>query len=606
MAAVTKSSGRYFFDDDKCWKEAERSGVPPFWVGTFRGQVDTRAAPTPEALKGLCEGKQYLERVQKNRVGCYDVTYTFSKSVSIALFGLTPPKEWGKSSQLLVDATRPDVAELVSNQLANVGAQGKDKAPGRGGAVGFPNWLSSHRDPHAHIHYATPNLTFTEDSKAKSIANANVLFEQQGVLRARAQKRLDDRLQIQGYKTVLVGKCVGIDGVPGKMLNELSSARRAMNKARAEKKFNSARAHDYYARQARRDAGRQRPATPHEVAKRVRGVARKYGVTLESLKQRPVGAAVHGLDRVKSALVAFDVAQAARDACVKRHGSFTAGQFLERLYTLGIGKDTTLESLDTFGRVALQNQKFLGIVSQELPDGTVRYTAKQAGAGQANAQSQSAQQAQSAGQSQSARQTRQSSGQSQSAQQGPPPGQQAAQQQQQQQQQAGPTAQADPAAAWQELKRAARGLATAVVVKTAQTAAGVLTRLAEAVNPPPQTMTLNATQLPEFNRRHLPTPYLLAHAKALFRGALAPGNPHDKAAAAEQVFKKLRARERLPKNTVIIVEGGRHASARDLFQLAKVARRDKALVVLAEEPDRGRGGPGQRRQHHHSRERERD
>ena len=33
MAAVTKGSGKYFYDFERVWKETLDTGVVPFWVG---------------------------------------------------------------------------------------------------------------------------------------------------------------------------------------------------------------------------------------------------------------------------------------------------------------------------------------------------------------------------------------------------------------------------------------------------------------------------------------------------------------------------------------------------------------------------------------------
>jgi hypothetical protein len=140
----------------------------------------------------------------------------------------------------------------------------------------------------------------------------------------------------------------------------------------------------------------------------------------------------------------------------------------------------------------------------------------------------------------------------------------------------------DTREAWEALKGAAMGLGAATLVATARKATAVVERLAEIVNPPPRVLSVDAAGLPGLIDRLRPTPYLLAHGKALLAGLKALGNPHERAAVAERAYEALRSHDRLPKNAVLVVERGSLASARELHLLSKVARRDGASVILSE------------------------
>jgi hypothetical protein len=154
--------------------------------------------------------------------------------------------------------------------------------------------------------------------------------------------------------------------------------------------------------------------------------------------------------------------------------------------------------------------------------------------------------------------------------------------------------------AWTEFTAAAKDLGAATLTATAQAATRVVKRLKDAVSPPPKVVKVDAARLDWFLARHEPTPYLLAHGKALLRGFLSLGNPHQMAGRAETEFAKLRAHRRLDRNTVVVVTRANLATARDLHRLAKIAKRDGSSVILAERP-KGRGGPGGRgqSQNHH-------
>ncbi len=547
MAAVTKGSGDYFYKYDRVWAEALQTGVAPFVVGNFGGRLAVPDVLTRDYVRDVCRGTNFLKHVQKNRVGAYDVTFTFSKSVSIALFGLTPHAQWAqKSVRPLVDATRPEIERIVGNQRANAGAQGQRKVPSQGAAFGFPHWESSRKAPHGHIHYCVPNLTVPATGKGQSVANAREMFVDQGLMRARSHKRLDDILQDRGFVTRREGKAVGIAGIPDAMVRQLSPSRQAMNEALKKKGFTSPKAQAFYARHARQGAGPRTLGDPEQFNKACWQVAAQHGLTGFQQLKRPAGTPAPHRDRYRAASVAHDVAAEARDALSRKHGTFTAEQFLERVFTRGIGKATTFEALDTHAQAALKNPKILGIEKKIQPDGTVRY------AGPASKATQ---------------------------------------------QQATSHFRTDTKAAWEELKRAAKGLGEAVFVKTAQKVAEVTERLAQAVNPPARTLVVNAADLGTLTASLRPTPYLQAHAKAILAGLRAPGNPHERAYVAERAFAGLRDHPRLAKNTVVVVENGTAASARDLHVLSKIARRDGASVILT---DGSIKGPSRGQAHGHA------
>ncbi|GIW88296.1 MAG: hypothetical protein KatS3mg108_2620 [Isosphaeraceae bacterium] len=528
MAAVSKGSGRYFFDFERVWTEARDAGVLPFWVGPAPAILGLGAEPNPQAVQALSNGRAYLKHVQANRVGCFDLTFSFSKSVSLLAYGLTPPKAQKAWTETFTRIATPEVEKLLSSQRINSGPQGKQKLASFGLAAAFPHREGFRGQPQAHVHYAVFNLSATPDRKVGSIANARELFQAQGVLRARVQKGLDDELRARGIETVRVGKKVELAGVPRELIEELSPSRRAIEAAREAKGFSGARALDFYAREARRELGARVHKTPEECHRDCKEVAARYGVTLDSLTRGKAAPR----DPATEMAAAFHVAKEAVKSCARRHGAFTTEQFYERLYTLGIGRPTTLDSLDAMGRSVLRDRSIAGVKGRTMPDGSVRYVA----GGSAKVSRENAR-----------------------------------------------TYRADTKEAWEEVKAAARGLGAAVLVQTARKATAVVERLAEAVNPPPRAIRVDAGRLPELVDRLRPTPYLLAHGKALWAGiARARGNPHDRAAHAEGVFESLRSHERLPKNSVVVVSRGGLASPRDLRLLAKVAKRDGASVVLSE------------------------
>lgn len=543
MAAVTKSSGKYFYENDRVWQEAKQTGMEPFFVGNWGGKIAMPNTPTKDFVRDVSQGTKYLQHVQANRVGGYDLTFTFSKKVSIFLNGLTPHSQWAtKSAPLLVAATRPEVDRLVENQRVNSGAQGQQKLPSRGGAVAFVHWESSRNVVHSHVHYWVPNVSAPEQGPPKSVANAGTLFKDQGLMRARANKRMDDALQDRGIVTCREGNSVSIAGIPDAMAAELSPSRRAMDEAMKKMGFTTPKAQEFYARHARHEAGPRTLGDPAKFNEICWEIAKKHGVTPESITRPADKRGLHR-DKVNAACVAHEVVVEARDSLAAKLGTFTKEQFLERAFTLSIGKATNFEAVDVTARTALEKPKLFDMTRQRGHDGSVRY------AGPASkATTQQAEQA----------------------------------------------FRPDTKEAWEELKRAAKGLGASVFIATAGGAARALKRLAEAVNPPPRTIEIDAAEPPAFIDKRRPTHYVVAHAKALLAGMLAPGNPHQKADVAQRAYRSLRSHDRVPKNAVIVVSRGSHATARELHLLSKIAKRDKASVILADRPGQalGRNGRG--------------
>ncbi len=538
MGTVTKSSGKYFYEVDRVWDESKQTGQDPFFVGDWGGKAKLPAQVTKEFIRDLAEGSKFLSRLQKNRVGGFDLTFTCDKSVSIALFGFTPQARWAKeSANILIQSSRPDVEDCVRNQKINSGPQGVKKIRSQGGAIGFVHWESSRGAPHGHVHFFIPNLSISANGEGRSIANARELYERQGLMNARFQKRLDDQLQDLGYRTKRNGRAVAIEGIPDKLIERLSPSRAAMREALRKKGFTTPRAQDFYARHARNAAGKRRQGDPAKMNEMCLKLAAKFGVTLESLK-RPAGSKLEHRDKYTAASVAYDVALEARDKLIAKYGTFTKEQFLERAFMLAVGKSTNFDAVDAVTGAALKNSLILGLVRQSQVDGTTRYVSPASRATTQNAVK---------------------------------------------------SFNSDSRAAWAELKQSVKGLGTSTLIATAQGLTRVLDRLAETINPKPRTLVVDAGNLAEFIAHHRPTPYLRAHAKALMKGLFAAGSPHEKAYVAEREFASLRRFHRLEKNTVLIVERGSLATVRELHLLSKIARRDRASVILAERPRDGVG-----------------
>lgn len=529
--AVTKGSGRYFWDFERVWTETRDAGVRPFWVGQLPSLLNLPAKPNRQLVQALCNGQDYLPRVQANRVGCYDVTVSFSKSVSLLAYGLTPPKEQKAWTETFARVATPEIEKLVNDQRINAGPQGKQKVASQGVAVGFFHREGYRGQEHAHGHFAVINVSMDGQGTVRSIAGVREgLLKKQGVVNARVQKGLDDELQARGFETVRVKKNVELAKVPRELLDELSPARQAMNQAREKKGFSGAKAMDFYARQARKDSGPRVHRTPEEAHRDSTELAKKYGVTLESLKRDPKTPAPTR-DPASDMSVAYHVAKKAVQSCAKKHGNFTADQFYERLYTLGIGKQTTLAALDGMGKAVLNDRSIADVREKKMKDGTVKYAAPE-----------------------SAKVERA----------------------------AARAYKGDTKEAWDGLKAAVQGLGAAVLVATAKKATSVVKKLAGMGSSQSQTFTVRPEQIPDLVGRLRPTNYIVAHAKALVAGLKASGNPHERAGVAEKVYAELRERGHLKKNTILVVERADRASGGDLLRLRKLAEKAGASIILAE------------------------
>ena len=523
--AITKSKGNYFTEEARVWEESLQIDNPPYYLGQWNGKFQLPERPTPDAFKPLFSG-QDLPRIQKNRVGCYDVTFTASKSVSIVLFALTPPSEWKASGEAISKAASAQVSPLLKDLKINAGAQGATKLPAQGVASGFTHFLSHAGKPHAHEHIAIPNVAVAPDGKVGSIANAKMLFDLEGAMRAGFQKSLDDSLQRKGYQTVRVGKAVEVVGIPSKLIEEFSPARAAMNEARRSSKFTGPKAADFFARQARREVprGESKSIEGHHAA--WSSAAKKYGVTRESL--RPTGDTPPLINDPRvSSYVAYCTAKDALASCTKKFGTFTAAQFLERVYLKGIGRPTTREDLQKEASEFLSRPKHAGVKKIVLDKGEERFGTDAGFKKQTAAERPFVKDS------------------------------------------------------IEDLKRATGELAKAVLMKTADTAAGILRKITDAIKPSPTITILNARDVERFLAAHKPTPYLASHFKAIMRGIFASGNPHEKAGVAEHEYKRLRSHERLPAQSILLVENAAGLSASQLIRLAKLAKRDKSSVVLS-------------------------
>ncbi len=449
--AITKSKGTYFTENERVWLESHQLGLAPFTIGQWKGQFKLPEHPSPDDLRPLFAGAP-LPRVQHNRVGCYDLTFTASKSVSILLYALTPTSEWKESAQMIAKAATAQIEPLLAKLEVNAGAQGASKLPAQGAAIGYTHFCSNAGKPHAHFHGAAPNLAHTPDGKIGSIANAKVFYDEHGASLAGFHKELDEHFQRNGYQTKRVGKAVEIVGVPAALIAEFSPARAAMDEARQQKGFSGARAADYYARQARRDV-------PHGPAKSVSeyhlewsATAKRHGVTRESLRKLEGQPFIN--DRRVCKYTAFCTARDALKSCTKRYGTFTSAQYRETVYLLGIGRPTTRADLDKEVSRVLSRPKYAG-VRRAGPDATdERYTTRSGKKKQAAAQ------------------------------------------------------RAYSTDEFDELKAAAGKLTKTVLVKTAAAATKVLRKLNELIDPAPTYFRLDGRDADAFLASHSPTGYL--------------------------------------------------------------------------------------------------
>jgi hypothetical protein len=527
---ITKTSGKYFFANPRVWQETIDLGTPPELIGAWHGSYRLPASVTPAAVRLLAEGAP-LPRVQANRTNGFDATITWHKSVSVLAYGLTPPaqgKEWARE---LLSIGKRSLQPLLDAQVLKTGAQGVHRTPSQGQAFLFNHWKNGWGRPHAHVHGFVPNLTSTTDGRVGSIGNAQAaLYLRQGELKAAVNKRTDDLLQAKGYPTYRCGQAVAITGIPAAMLRELSPARAAMDRIRKHSRAGRARttprAEDFFARMARQEAPPQRrQVTPQVMHQETLAIAAKYGVSLASL--RGAGSPSHR-DPNESSFQAYQTVIQARDRCVHRFGAFTASQFREAVYTFGIGKPVTFAELDTLAAQVLKRPKLLGVRKLPRTDGTVRYFTQQTA-----------------------------------------PRVQAAEQ-------------AFTRDAWDELARAGKNLGAAVFVATARTVKDALDRVHQSLFPEPRRIQIDAARLDAFLQRHTPTGYWKAHAWGLLKMLTTRGTPHERAAAGERVYRHRRACQRLEPNSVLVIGRGNRATPRQLQALARIARRDQCVLILAE------------------------
>jgi hypothetical protein len=587
MASVSKSKTGDYYLTDRIWQEHWECGIDYFYVGKWRGTYRIPDEPRKRFFRELLAGHP-LARVQENRIAVYDVTFSWDKTVSIATYGMTPPEKWGEWSKEYAEVVRKILEPRVNSQVAKTGAQGAVQVPSRGLALVFMNWKGAFGQIHAHQHAAIPNLTATSEGKAYSIGNAHREFRDQALMRATANKLMDDRLRAKGFKTERRGKVVAVSGIPDDMVRALSPGRDAMERARKamdrarkakgmKKRPRGPRARDFEALKANSEGKKVAGGvTPEKAYAYTQAIANRYDFTPEKLRSTPAAS-----NPSAEQYVAYELALDARDRCTRRFGSFTEQQYQTEIYTLGIGKPVSFETLASTAKLVLRSRTFAGIERTVTDDGHVRYhvmptpemsfggpnraASKENGAAHGAPKESAKGPTARTGATEGA--TRENGSQ-------PDPRETFKQAE-------GPFVRE----AWAELKRAAKGLGEAVLVATTKKATDVLTRVAEYVNPAPKTLRIDAADLDLFLARHHRTHFLVAHAKALVKGLLAGGNPHEMAAVAETAFARLRDYNRVRKNTVIVVENGQLADAVQLRKLARIAKRDGASVVLSERPE---------------------
>ena len=536
--SVTKCSGGYFWREARVWLEALQTGVPPAWWGSLNGAYPLPPSPIREIIKTLAEGHGVIPHVQSNRVGVYQICQAWGKSVSLWAYGMTPPERWRETTAVFDAILRKEVEKYLSAQEVNAWAQGRVKVPSQGVAANFHHWLSSAGVLHAHSHTAIINVSATADGKLGSIANAHRLFDEQGEFRARCNKALDDYFQAQGYATKRVGSAVELANVPEKLLRELSPSRAAMDEARAKTGFDSAKANDFYARQARRELGETRDVSPADAYAASQAAMGAHGFKPEHLKR--TDAPEGPRSAVAEQHVAYEAAREALDSAGKRYGIFTPTEFRERLFTLGIGRAVSYASLEAMGDAVVREPERFGLKAFRM-DGKTLFATKESLAEVREVEREFVRVVER------------------------------------------PNVQE----AWDDLKKAAAVLKDAVTVATIRKGTEVLTRLKEWFDPEPKVQTISGKDLGAFVEKHHRTHYVVAHAVALLKGLVAPGNPHDKAGHAEKVYAALRAYERVPRGTVLVVEEAYAAAPRELRALARIQKRDKVSVILCERPDPG-------------------
>ncbi len=550
MPSVTKAQSGKYYEQDRLWAEARECGLPPFYIGwKWRGTYVVPQAPSVKVFKELADGKP-LEHVQRNRIAVYDHTFSWDKSVTIATYGMTAPDKWGEWTKEFADIVKKVLEPRLDSQIAKTGAQGAVKEPSKGLALAFPGWRGAFGQLQAHVHGVVFNLTATKDGRAFSWGNPHESYRDQGLMRAMSNKLMDDLLRSRGIETVRKGRLVAVKGVPDDMVRALSPSRAAMDQAKAMKGKNGRqgpRAEDFAASKANRQGKKAgRAVTPKQAYESCQEIAKRYGVTPEKLRLTPVAS-----NPSKEQYAAYEAALQARDTCTKRYGAFTEQQFLKWVYTYGIGREASFDTLTSSAKLVLRSKSFAGIEQTQTEDGHIRYFVPKG--------------------------PEMSFGKDKAK-----------------------TPQPDPAEtakeaerpfvreAWADLKTATKNLGGAVFCATAKKATDVIQRVTDVVNPPAQTLRLDGGNLDEFIVQHRRTHYAVAHLKAIAKGILAGGNPHRMAAAAEKAFANYRACERVRKNTVIVVERGDLATADQLRTLTRIAKRDRCSVILSEraQPDK--------------------
>lgn len=536
MPSVNKGSGKYYFDEHgRVWRESYEAGAKPEMIGKWFGDYQFPNPITAEALRDLANGVP-LDRVQKNRIGVYDVTFTWHKSVSLISKGLTPPSEWKEWTRELSDIVKRAMRPVLDSQFIKLGAQGKERHPSHGIGVLFAHWKSYFGFVHEHRHLAVLNLSSVSKGpragKVGSIGNVrDTLYDQQGELRAKVQKQTEDLCRSKGFKTYRDGKAVAIHGIPSDMLREMSPAREAMEHVRANPKTKArtktARSEDYLARAARGE-GKRREVTPEIAHHETLQIAKRYGVTLDSLRVDPKSLK---LDRKAAEYFAYALALKARDHCAETYGNFSGSQFRERLYITGIGTPTSFRELETVGSLFLRSPQVAGIHKLVGENGVEQFFTEKSKQTVANAERPFVRDA------------------------------------------------------WKEFKHAAKNLGDAALIVTAKKATKVMQQITDSLTTEPRIVRVHVSRLGDFIDNHRPTSFLRAHAMAMLKIAATWGNIRERAIVGERHFAALRSHARVRKNTVIVVKRGDLATAKELHQLARIAKRDGASVVISERPE---------------------
>lgn len=601
MKFTKSKAGHYFWNVSRVWQETFDVQTLPFWVGSFRGRIEHLLPkdPGPEIIKRLMDG-DFLGRVQSNRVGCFDQTFTLSKSVSILCFGITPPAAWHKWSKTIEEKSRPIVEGILDRMTIRFLAGGRLKVPAAGCAIGFIHYKNYFGDPHGHVHYAIPNMAVSQDGTVGSIGNMRSFMQDTPLHRAMFQKGIDDALQASGFKTKRVGTYVDVEGIPQKLIDSLSTGKKIIQRMKADKGFDSAQAIDFYAREARRKGDAFDP-NPEQMHTRVMYLASQLGVTLDSLRHDN-NSPPPKTGTATSRSEAYDVAQEALRKTIKAYGEFSRENYLERLYTLGIGRSTTSEDLKYMGESLLkkigQEQARTRETQNYHQDRAAK--AKKKYDQEQNRTNDPPNDKQSKATYENTHDTRRKTHKTQSQHRDNTADEKDRNKRNTQSErfktdskrystQFSQKAKEQTLRnhgfvkeAWEELKLSTKNLGKAVLVATAQNTSQVINRLAKIINPPPTVLKISFNQAERLVKTHLPTDYLKAHTTAIIKGIFAPGNPHDKAGVAEKVYAQLRKHESLPRNTVLLLDKKILESPKLLQQLTQIAKRDKAVVIMTD------------------------